>query len=274
MNPQDHDPQQFQDLAQQLARQFVTMRQQRTNNATPSQSSNGNANAGASEITNLAKQLGGLLNARETTKHAPTQEENDAFRITTAASMPSATSATSTIEVAGSAAHDFDSIPDPSMYEADFVNIFKGINASVLRFEERELLVRTWTRVCAIAARRRERAILENRDSEKGFSTKDKIKMSTCGEACSWLLHLSSLSRIGSGEWSDAYWSILRGSWSHGGWISWRQHWRYCHSACELMDCVALMRCRSQASTEYDGSTLVLIYHPFLARLQWYTNYI
>ncbi|OAQ28419.1 cysteine proteinase [Linnemannia elongata AG-77] len=140
MNPQDHDPQQFQDLAQQLARQFVTMRQQRTNNATPSQSTNESANAGTSEITNLAKQLGGLLNARETSKHAPTQEENDAFRITTAASMPSATSATSTIEVAGSAAHDFDSIPDPSMYEADFVNIFKGINASVLRFEERELL--------------------------------------------------------------------------------------------------------------------------------------
>ncbi|KAF9272359.1 hypothetical protein BGZ88_004893 [Linnemannia elongata] len=140
MNPQEHDPQQFQDLAQQLARQFVTMRQLRTNNATPSQSSNGNANAGASEITNLAKQLGGLLNARETTKHAPTQEENDAIRITTAASMPSATSATSTIEVASSAAHDFDSIPDPSIYEADFVSIFKGINASVLRFEERELL--------------------------------------------------------------------------------------------------------------------------------------
>ncbi|KAG0044399.1 hypothetical protein BGZ89_006050, partial [Linnemannia elongata] len=140
MNPQDHDPHQFQDLAQQLARQFVTMRQQRTNHATPSQSTNGNANAGASEITNLAKQLGGLLNAGETTKHAPTQEENGTSRITTAVSMPSATSATGTIEVAGPTARNFDSIPDSSMYEADFVHISKGINVSVLRFEERELL--------------------------------------------------------------------------------------------------------------------------------------
>ncbi|KAF8940626.1 hypothetical protein BGZ47_007683 [Haplosporangium gracile] len=139
MNPQDQNPQQIQDLAQQLARQFVTMRQQRTNRTTPSQSTDGSANARANDITHLASQLGSLMNARETAKNASTQEEIGSST-TTSTSTPTAAPATGTTEVTGSATHDFDSIPDPSIYEADFVNVFKGINASVLRFEDRELL--------------------------------------------------------------------------------------------------------------------------------------
>ncbi|KAF9549457.1 peptide-N4-(N-acetyl-beta- glucosaminyl)asparagine amidase [Mortierella hygrophila] len=139
MNPQDQDPQQIQDLAQQLARQFVTMRQQRTNRTTPSQSTDGNATAGAIDITNLVSQLGDLLNAHETTRNASTQEENG-YSTTRTSTMPAAAPATGITGVAGPTAHDFNSIPNPSIYEADFVNIFKGINASVLRFEERELL--------------------------------------------------------------------------------------------------------------------------------------
>ncbi|KAG9066082.1 peptide-N4-(N-acetyl-beta- glucosaminyl)asparagine amidase [Linnemannia hyalina] len=140
MNPQDQDQQQIQDLAQQLARQFVTMRQQRTNRTTPSQSTDGNTIAGAIDITNLASQLGGLLNAHETTKNASTQEGNGSSTTTTSTSIPAAAPATGITETAGPTAHDFNSIPDPSIYEVDFVNIFKGTNASVLRFEERELL--------------------------------------------------------------------------------------------------------------------------------------
>ncbi|KAG0282512.1 peptide-N4-(N-acetyl-beta- glucosaminyl)asparagine amidase [Linnemannia gamsii] len=137
MNPQDHDQdsQQIQDLAQQLARQFVTMRQQQTNRATPSLLTDATANDGDSNITNLASQLGSLLNARETAKNASAEEENGSS---------TTTSATSVIGIAGipvaSAAHDFDSTPEPSIYEADFVNVFKGTNAAVLRFEDRELL--------------------------------------------------------------------------------------------------------------------------------------
>ncbi|KAK3832750.1 MAG: hypothetical protein JOS17DRAFT_742707 [Linnemannia elongata] len=140
MNPQDQDPQQIQDLAQQLARQFVTMRQQRANRTTPSQSTDGNTKAGANDITNLASQLGGLLNAHETAKNDSTREGNGSSTTTTSTSLPSAAPAAGTTGVTGLAAHDFDSIPDPSIYEADFVNVFKGTNASVLRFEERELL--------------------------------------------------------------------------------------------------------------------------------------
>lgn len=163
MNPQDQDPQQIQDLAQQLARQFVTMRQQRANRTTPSQSTDGNTKAGANDITNLASQLGGLLNAHETAKNDSTREGNGSSTTTTSTSLPSAAPAAGTTGVTGLAAHDFDSIPDPSIYEADFVNVFKGTNASVLRFEERELLVRTWSRVYAIRARLAERAIREYR---------------------------------------------------------------------------------------------------------------
>ncbi|KAF9149497.1 peptide-N4-(N-acetyl-beta- glucosaminyl)asparagine amidase [Linnemannia schmuckeri] len=134
MNPQDQDPQQIQDLAQQLARQFVTMRQQRTNRTTPSQSTDGSANARASDITHLASQLGSLLNAREAVTNIFTREENGSSTSSTAAPV------TGTTDVAGLAAHDFDSIPDPSIYEADFVNVFKSINTSVLQFEDRELL--------------------------------------------------------------------------------------------------------------------------------------
>jgi hypothetical protein len=95
------------------------------------------ANAGATNITNLASQLGSLLSARETTKNASAEEENGSSTTTTA---------TSAIRKAGipiaPTAQDFDSIPDPSIYETDFVNVFKSTNAAVLRFEDRELLVR------------------------------------------------------------------------------------------------------------------------------------
>ncbi|KAF9128340.1 peptide-N4-(N-acetyl-beta- glucosaminyl)asparagine amidase [Mortierella sp. 14UC] len=132
MNPQDQDPQQIKDLAQQLARQFVTMRQQRTNRTTPSQMADGtaNANAGASDITNLASQLGSLLNARETAKATLAHEEKAS---STTAATTTVTASTTAIGTSGStveaALDPFDSVPDPSIYEADFVHVFKGINA-------------------------------------------------------------------------------------------------------------------------------------------------
>ncbi|KAG0380834.1 hypothetical protein BGX24_004378 [Mortierella sp. AD032] len=144
MNPQE-DPQQIQDLAQQLARQFVTMRQQRTNRATPSsQVTDASANAGIGDITNLASQLGSLLNARETSKETSTHEER-ASSTTTATNTTPGTIGTSlpaavAAAVAAAAVDPFDSVPDPSIYEADFVNVFKGTNTSVLQFENRELL--------------------------------------------------------------------------------------------------------------------------------------
>ncbi|KAK3843234.1 MAG: hypothetical protein J3R72DRAFT_441118 [Linnemannia gamsii] len=141
MNPQE-DPQQIQDLAQQLARQFVTMRQQRTNRATPSsQVTDASANAGIGDITNLASQLGSLLNARETSKETSTHEER-ASSTTIATNTTPATIGTSlpAAVVAAAAVDPFDSVPDPSIYEADFVNVFKGTNTSVLQFENRELL--------------------------------------------------------------------------------------------------------------------------------------
>ncbi|KAF9911969.1 peptide-N4-(N-acetyl-beta- glucosaminyl)asparagine amidase [Linnemannia zychae] len=136
MNPHDQNPQQIHDLAQQLARQFVSMRQQRTTHATPSSQVAdviANANAGTTDIADLASQLGSLLNTRETAKPSPLTREDKAS--STTAITPIGTSAPATI-----ALDPFDSVPDPSIYEADFVNVFKGTNASVLRYEDRELL--------------------------------------------------------------------------------------------------------------------------------------
>ncbi|KAG0280475.1 peptide-N4-(N-acetyl-beta- glucosaminyl)asparagine amidase [Linnemannia exigua] len=142
MNPQEN-PQQIQDLAQQLAKQFVTMRQQRTNRATPSsQVTDASADARISDITNLASQLGSLLNARETAKETSTHEEKASSITMATSTTPTARTIKISLPVAVTAAtlDPFDSVPDPSIYEADFVNEFKGINASVLRFEDRELL--------------------------------------------------------------------------------------------------------------------------------------
>ncbi|KAF9091444.1 peptide-N4-(N-acetyl-beta- glucosaminyl)asparagine amidase, partial [Mortierella sp. GBA35] len=138
MNPQDQDPQQIQDLAQQLARQFVAMRQQRASQATTLQqrapgtaASEPGTNEGANNITHLASQLGSLLNVRGTA---------NSTTITTTAVPAAPTTTTGTTGATSSSFDSFDSVPDPSIYETDFVNIFKGANATALRYEDRELL--------------------------------------------------------------------------------------------------------------------------------------
>ncbi|KAF9935050.1 peptide-N4-(N-acetyl-beta- glucosaminyl)asparagine amidase [Linnemannia zychae] len=130
MNPQSQDSQQIQDLAEQLARQFVTMRQQRINRTiTQTQLNYTNENTRANSITTMASQLANLLNAHENPISSSVPLENSP-------SIPAPTVENKTGRVVDS----FDSVPEPSIYETDFINVFKSTNEAVLQFENRELL--------------------------------------------------------------------------------------------------------------------------------------
>lgn len=123
----DTDKQEIQSIADQVARQFATMREQQQQRDRASASSSRSVPgpvAGSDRsptevsVTGLAKQLEALL-----------------------------VQGTPATEVQGNVAavDPFASVPDPSIYERDFVNVFERVNRSVLAFEDPQLLVKETT---------------------------------------------------------------------------------------------------------------------------------
>lgn len=102
-----------QELAKQLAAQFASIRQGTSvaSSATTSTSANSAKDA---NIAELASRLGTLMSQTPTTSPVQVQQ-------------------TGTIS--------FESVPDPSIYEQDFVNTYIEVNESVKQMEDRELLV-------------------------------------------------------------------------------------------------------------------------------------
>lgn len=102
-----------QELAKQLAAQFASIRQGTSvaSSATTSTSANSAKDA---NIAELASRLGTLMSQTPTTPPVQVQQ-------------------TGTIS--------FESVPDPSIYEQDFVNTYIEVNESVKQMEDRELLV-------------------------------------------------------------------------------------------------------------------------------------
>ena len=119
---QSQDAKRIQDLAQQLAAQFSAMRPTPTNRV-PSSSAATHASAAASDadITQLAAQLSQLLGQVASTEKELQQQQ----------------------ELLTPTTDPFASVPDPSVYEKEFTDVYLNVNASVLRFEDRELLVGT-----------------------------------------------------------------------------------------------------------------------------------
>ncbi|KAF9102093.1 hypothetical protein BGX27_011180 [Mortierella sp. AM989] len=130
------DPQQIRNLAEQLSTQFVAMRQQRVNHQESSLGSHANPsntnvatnqsfNQGTNEaiqrassensIVELATQLGGLMDQRnDTLSQAEVQTV-----------LPT---------------DKYASVPDPSIFEKEFTDVFHRVNASVLGYEDTQLL--------------------------------------------------------------------------------------------------------------------------------------
>ncbi|KAF9277382.1 hypothetical protein BGZ68_009329 [Mortierella alpina] len=114
---QSKDAKQIQDLAEQLAAQFSAMRPTPINrNAPSSVATRASAAANDASVTQLAAQLGQLLGQSSLTEQLQQGEI-----------------ATPTVD-------PFASVPDPSIYEKEFTDVHFNVNASVLRFEDRELL--------------------------------------------------------------------------------------------------------------------------------------
>ncbi|KAF9572073.1 hypothetical protein EC968_010404 [Mortierella alpina] len=115
---QSMDAKRIQDLAQQLAAQFSAMRPAPRNlDASSSTAISAGPAANDASITQLAAQLSQLLE-----QNASTDQKQQKGEVITAT------------------ADAFASVPDPSIYEKEFTNVYLGVNASVLRFEDRELL--------------------------------------------------------------------------------------------------------------------------------------
>ncbi|KAF9950088.1 hypothetical protein BGZ72_008181 [Mortierella alpina] len=116
---QSKDAKQIQDLAQQLAAQFTAMRPTlRSPGASSSAATHAPAAASDASITQLAAQLGQLLGQSASTEPQQQQQQGE---VTTPTADP------------------FASVPDPSIYEKEFTDVYLNVNASVLRFEDREL---------------------------------------------------------------------------------------------------------------------------------------
>ncbi len=136
----DHneDAKQVQDLAKHLTAQFKDMRPTLIN---PSASSSAAARepTAVSEvnITQLAAQLGQLLRQNTSTEQEREQEQQQRL-----------------VEPITPTADPFATVPDPSIYEKEFTDVHFHVNASVLRFEDRELLVRTFFRMSILEAQR------------------------------------------------------------------------------------------------------------------------
>lgn len=118
----DLNEQQIQQIAEQVASQFATMRLQRQRNRDEASGSASHANAaadantgpsGEAKVTELAKELGDLI-IQGTTSSAP---------------------------IDAPTVDPYASVPDPSVYEKDFVDVFAHVNLSVLAFEDPQLLV-------------------------------------------------------------------------------------------------------------------------------------
>ncbi|KAF9983470.1 hypothetical protein BGZ75_005063 [Mortierella antarctica] len=114
---QSKDAKQIQDLAQQLAAQFTAMRPMPRTSASSSTVTRAPAVASDTNITQLAAQLSQLLS-----QTVPAEQEQHQGEPTTPTADPLA------------------AVPDPSIYEKEFTDVYLNVNASVLRFEDRELL--------------------------------------------------------------------------------------------------------------------------------------
>ncbi|KAF9350712.1 peptide-N4-(N-acetyl-beta- glucosaminyl)asparagine amidase, partial [Mortierella sp. NVP85] len=117
----DLNEQQIQRIAEQVASQFVAMRLQRQRNREQASGSASHANtapeantrpSGEAKVTELAKELGDLF-IQGTTSSAP---------------------------IDAPTADPYASVPDPSVYEKDFVDVFEHVNLSVLAYEDPRLL--------------------------------------------------------------------------------------------------------------------------------------
>ncbi|KAF9937790.1 hypothetical protein BGZ67_000886 [Mortierella alpina] len=112
---QSKDAKQIQDLAQQLAAQFTAMRPMPRTSASSSTVTRAPAVASDTNITQLAAQLSQLLS-----QTVPAEQHQG--------------------EPTTPTADPFAAVPDPSIYEKEFTDVYLNVNASVLRFEDRELL--------------------------------------------------------------------------------------------------------------------------------------
>ncbi|KAG0259091.1 peptide-N4-(N-acetyl-beta- glucosaminyl)asparagine amidase [Mortierella polycephala] len=128
---QDKDTQKMQELAQELARQFTaSMRLQQSSTSGQHSGAIQPANANAAptsaetdaKIAEMAKQLGSLLNN------------------TAAQPGPSQETPVVTASKAQGDQDPFASVPEPSIFEMSFASTFARVNASVLAYENRELL--------------------------------------------------------------------------------------------------------------------------------------
>ncbi|KAG0212341.1 hypothetical protein BGX28_006485 [Mortierella sp. GBA30] len=115
---QSKDERQIQDLAQQLAAQFTAMRSTTRNSSSSSAPAHASSAQENATITQLATQLGRLLSQSESTGQDQ-QQDTDIVLLNRAS---------------------FTDVPDPSIYEREFTDTYLNVNASVLRFEDRELL--------------------------------------------------------------------------------------------------------------------------------------
>ncbi|CAO3569723.1 unnamed protein product [Mortierella alpina] len=119
MDQSQKDAKRIQDLAQQLAAQFSAMRPTPTNPvASSSAATHASAAASDADITQLAAQLSQLLGQVASTEKELQQQQ----------------------ELLNPTTDPFASVPDPSIYEKEFTDVYLNVNASVLRFEDRELL--------------------------------------------------------------------------------------------------------------------------------------
>ncbi|KAK3806400.1 MAG: hypothetical protein J3Q66DRAFT_359018 [Benniella sp.] len=111
----DLNEQQIQRIAEQVASQFAAMRLQRQRNRDQASGSTSHANtrpSGEANVTELAKELGDLI-----LQGTPSSAPIDAPTV-----------------------DPYASVPDPSIYEKDFVDMFAHVNLSVLAFEDPQLL--------------------------------------------------------------------------------------------------------------------------------------
>ncbi|KAF9326171.1 peptide-N4-(N-acetyl-beta- glucosaminyl)asparagine amidase [Podila minutissima] len=101
------------ELAKHLAAQFASIRRQSTSAASSTSASTTANAANDANISELASRLGKLMTQTPATS-SPVQSQTGA--------------------------NSFESVPDPSIYEQDFVNTYTKVNESVKQMEDRELL--------------------------------------------------------------------------------------------------------------------------------------
>lgn len=131
-DPADNNTRSVQDLARQLASQFSSIRRQGSHAAVPLDTGTNAIETSASQAhaTNNADIASTMQGSNTTDIAALASQLGMLLNRGNAASL-----------VADPVSTSFKDVPNPSIYEKDFAETFSRVNSSVLRFEDRDLLV-------------------------------------------------------------------------------------------------------------------------------------